>query len=164
MTVYQTRHLNVDEEGFAVDVQSLDSGFQNVAVYATLYGSIIGWDLRSPGIAWRFENQLDKGSITTFCVDSHQSLLTLGTSLGHYKAWDLRFQIPINSFDPPFSEKIKKVMCHPTEPSWIISSVQGNNKIVMWNLETKSMEQILWSGKSPPLSQSSVSKIHFIFF
>nr|XP_008197837.1 PREDICTED: phosphoinositide 3-kinase regulatory subunit 4 isoform X2 [Tribolium castaneum] len=154
MNMFQTRQLNLDEEGFAVDVQCLDSGFQSVLVYATLYGSIIGWDLRTPGIAWKLENSLEKGFITSFCVDSHQSLLTLGTSIGHYKAWDLRFQLPINSFEQPGTEKIKKVISHPTEPSWIISSVHGNNKILMWNLETKSLEKILWGSSAPPLSQS----------
>lgn len=101
MNLFQTRQLNLDEEGYAVDVQTLDSGFQNLVVYATLYGSIVGWDLRAPGTAWRLENSLEKGFITSFCVDSYQSLLTLGTSHGHYKAWDLRFQLPINSFDQP---------------------------------------------------------------
>ncbi|XP_044262700.1 phosphoinositide 3-kinase regulatory subunit 4 isoform X2 [Tribolium madens] len=154
MNMIQTRQLNLDEEGFVVDVQCLDSGFQSVLVYATLYGSIVGWDLRAPGIAWKLENSLEKGFITSFCVDSHQSLLTLGTSIGHYKAWDLRFQLPINSFEQPGTEKIKKVISHPTEPSWVISSVHGNNKILMWNLETKSLEKILWGSSAPPLSQS----------
>ncbi|KAJ3642279.1 hypothetical protein Zmor_025079 [Zophobas morio] len=153
MNLFQTRQLNLDEEGYAVDVQTLDSGFQNLVVYATLYGSIVGWDLRAPGTAWRLENSLEKGFITSFCVDSYQSLLTLGTSHGHYKAWDLRFQLPINSFDQPGSEKIKKVIRHPTEPSWIISSVHGNNKILMWNMETKQLERILWGSTDPPLSQ-----------
>lgn len=157
MNLFHSRQLNLEEEGFAVDVQCLDSGFQSVLCYATLYGSIIGWDLRTPGIAWKLENGLDKGFITSFCVDSHQSLLTLGTSNGFYKAWDLRFQLPINSFEQPSSDKIKKVISHPTEPSWIISSVNGNNKILMWNLETKSLEKILWGSSAPPLSQTPVS-------
>lgn len=108
MNLLQSRQLDHDEDGFAVDVQSLDSGFQSVLIYATLYGSLVGWDLRAPGTAWRLENGLDKGFITSFCVDSKQSLLTLGTSNGQYKAWDLRFQLPINSFDQPGKSMINQ--------------------------------------------------------
>lgn len=38
------------------------SGSQCVLVYATVLGCIIGWDIRSPGIAWKLENDLKKGN------------------------------------------------------------------------------------------------------
>lgn len=31
-------------------------GSQSLLTYATLYGSIVGWDLRAPEIAWKLEN------------------------------------------------------------------------------------------------------------
>lgn len=101
MTLVQTRQLNVDQDGCAVDVQYLDSGPQSVLVYATLYGTLVGWDMRAPGEAWRLENGLKHGIITSFCLDSHQSWLTLGTNTGHHIAWDLRFQLPIASIVHP---------------------------------------------------------------
>ncbi|KAJ8930201.1 hypothetical protein NQ314_017024 [Rhamnusium bicolor] len=97
MNLVQSRQLNADEDGFAVDVQCLDSGSQSVLVYATLYGALVGWDLRAPGTAWRLENGLTQGHITTFCLDTHQSWLTLGTRDGYHIAWDLRFQLPITT-------------------------------------------------------------------
>jgi hypothetical protein len=36
-------------------------GAQSVLVYATMYGSIVGWDLRAPGTAWKLENELKRG-------------------------------------------------------------------------------------------------------
>jgi hypothetical protein len=36
-------------------------GAQSVLVYATMYGSIVGWDLRAPGTAWKLENDLKRG-------------------------------------------------------------------------------------------------------
>lgn len=101
MNLAQPRQLNHDEDGFAVDLQCMDSGSQSVLVYATLYGSIVGLDLRAPGTAFRLENGLRNGVITTFCLDSHQSWLMLGTSNGHHVAWDLRFQLPIMHFQHP---------------------------------------------------------------
>lgn len=99
MNLLHSRQLNPDEDGFAIDVQCLDSGSQSVLVYATLYGSLVGWDLRAPGTAWRLENGVKQGFITTFCIDSHQSWLTLGTSNGFHTAWDLRFQLPITTIE-----------------------------------------------------------------
>ncbi|KAG5888474.1 hypothetical protein JTB14_022104 [Gonioctena quinquepunctata] len=158
MSLVQSRQLNADEDGFAVDVQCMDSGSQSVLVYATLYGALVGWDLRAPGTAFRLENGLKNGVITTFCLDSHQSWLMLGTSNGNHVAWDLRFQLPIMSFDHPSgSVRIKKVLSHPTEHSWVLSSIQGNNEISMWNIETSFRQKVLWGSTSPPLSKQGTT-------
>jgi hypothetical protein len=37
------------------------TGAQSVLVYATMYGSSVGWDLRAPGTAWKLENDLKRG-------------------------------------------------------------------------------------------------------
>ncbi|KAF5307655.1 hypothetical protein FQR65_LT06710 [Abscondita terminalis] len=154
MTLVQARQLDPDEDGCAVDVQYLDAGPQSVLVYATLYGSLVGWDLRTPGTSWRLENGLKQGVITSFCLDSQQNWLTIGTSSGYHIAWDLRFQLPIATVEHPSAARIRKVISHPTEPSWIISSVQGNNEISMWNLETGFRQVTLWGSNSPPFSKA----------
>lgn len=154
MTLVQARQLNADEDGCAVDVQYLDAGPQSVLVYATLYGSLVGWDLRASGTSWRLENGLKQGVITSFCLDSHQNWITIGTSSGYHIAWDLRFQLPIATVEHPSAARIRKVISHPTEQSWIISSVQGNNEISMWNLETGFRQITLWGSNSPPFSKA----------
>ena len=53
--------------------------------------------------------------------------------------------------------RIRKVVSHPTKHSCILSSVQGNNEISMWNLETGSREKVYWASKAPPLSKPAVS-------
>lgn len=85
-------------------MQYLDSGSQSVLVYASLYGSLVGWDLRCPGTTWRLENDLKHGVITSFCVNNYQQWLTLGTSSGVHTCWDLRFQLPITSIKHPTSK------------------------------------------------------------
>ncbi|KAJ8911373.1 hypothetical protein NQ315_014204 [Exocentrus adspersus] len=155
MNLVQSRQLNADEDGFAVDVNCLDSGSQSVVVYATLYGCLVGWDLRAPGIAWRLENGLKRGLITTFCMDPHHSWLTLGTSSGYHTTWDLRFQLPITTIEHPSAgARIRKVVSHPTEHSWVLSSVQGNNEISIWNIETGFRQSVLWGSTAPPLSKT----------
>lgn len=100
------------EEGCAVDIQYLDSGSQSVLVYASLYGSLVGWDLRCPGTTWRLENDLKHGVITSFCVNSHQQWLTLGTSSGMHICWDLRFQLPITAIKHP-TGKLSLILVPP---------------------------------------------------
>lgn len=104
MTLVQARELNREQDGCAVDVQYLESGPQSVLVYATLYGALVGWDLRAPGTAWRLENNLKHGVLTSFCLDPHQSWLTVGTSSGYHIAWDLRFQLPIATIEHPLGK------------------------------------------------------------
>lgn len=101
LNVLHTRQLDKDEDCYAVGMQYLDAGPKSVVVYATLYGSLVGWDLRAPGVAWRLENGLKQGVITTFCIDTQQNWLALGTSSGFHIAWDLRFQLPIASIEHP---------------------------------------------------------------
>lgn len=153
MNLVQARQLDAYDEGFAVELQCLDPGTQSIVVYATLYGDLVAWDLRQPGVAWRLENGLRQGVITTFCVDAHQSWLALGTSDGVHTAWDLRFRLPITTITLPSTVRIRKVIPHPTEHSWLMSSVQANNEISMWNLETGSRQKVLWGSTTPPLSK-----------
>ncbi|XP_065349993.1 phosphoinositide 3-kinase regulatory subunit 4 [Cloeon dipterum] len=157
MLVTQTRQLDPNEEGFAVDVGHFDSGSQSVVVYATLYGSLIGWDLRSPNIAWKMENDLKHGVITSFCVDSRHSWLTLGTNCGFHICWDLRFQLPLTIVQHPLGSRVRRLAKHPTESSWVLSAVQGNNEVSMWNMETGFRQVVLWASNTPPLSQSQAS-------
>ncbi|XP_051157774.1 phosphoinositide 3-kinase regulatory subunit 4 isoform X2 [Leptopilina boulardi] len=154
MSVTHSRQLDLQEEGCAVDIQYLDSGSQSVLVYASLYGSLVGWDLRCPGTVWKLENDLKHGVITSFCVNNYQQWLTLGTSSGVHICWDLRFQLPISSIKHPIGARVRKVITHPTEHSWIISAVQGHNEISMWNLETGFRQMVLWASSAPPLSHS----------
>ena len=54
------------------------TGAQSVLVYATMYGSIVGWDLRAPGTAWKLENDLKRGKydIPYFSIDNARVIYT----------------------------------------------------------------------------------------
>lgn len=101
MTLVNSKQLSIEDDGCAIDVQYLDAGSQSVLVYATLFGCIVGWDLRSPTYAWKLENGLKQGVISCFCIDTHHNWLTLGTSGGYHIVWDLRFQLPISTIGHP---------------------------------------------------------------
>lgn len=49
--------------------------------YATVNGSLVGWDLRSNSNAWTLKHDLKLGLITSFAVDIHQCWLCIGKSV-----------------------------------------------------------------------------------
>jgi phosphoinositide-3-kinase, regulatory subunit 4 len=169
MALQQARNLDSDqrldhtnnadhEDGPVVDMQAMGwGGSQSMIVYATLYGAIVGWDIRMPGNAWRLENDLRNGVITSLCVDPTSSWLAVGTSSGRHIIWDLRFKLPIAKIKHPQDARIRRVACHPTESSWLISASQGNNEIFVWNIETGHRQTAFWASSAPPLSNASVS-------
>ncbi|CAH0555278.1 unnamed protein product [Brassicogethes aeneus] len=162
MTVVNTRQLNDREDGYATDVHCIDSGSQSVLVYSTLFGSVYGWDLRSGTTAWKLKNDI-KNDITSFCIDPKHNWLCMGTITGNFITWDLRFRLPISTIEQDSAGvRIRKVICHPTEKSWIISSVQGNNEVSMWNLETSFRQRVLWGSTTPPLSKSTQGSPHSV--
>lgn len=163
MALQQARHLDSNtridrtmkenDDGPVVEMQAMDQGSQSLVVYATLYGAIVGWDIRMPGNAWRLESDLRNGVITSFTIDPfNSSWLAVGTSSGRHLAWDLRFRLKIAEIKHPHEARIRRVACHPTEPSCLISAAQGNNEVFSWNIETSSRQLALWASSAPPLS------------
>lgn len=163
MALQQARHLDSNaridravkeqDDGPVVEMQAMDQGSQSLIVYATLYGAIVGWDIRMPGNAWRLESDLRNGVITTFTIDpTNSSWLAIGTSSGRHLCWDLRFRLKIAEIKHPYESRIRRVACHPTEPSCLISASQGNNEVFSWNIETSSRQTALWASTAPPLS------------
>lgn len=166
MALQQARHLDSNaridravkeqDDGPVVEMQAMDKGSQSLIVYATLYGAIVGWDIRMPGNAWRLESDLRNGVITSFTIDpTNSSWLAIGTSSGRHLCWDLRFRLKIAEIKHPHESRIRRVACHPTEPSCLISASQGNNEVFSWNIETSSRQMALWASTAPPLSNTN---------
>jgi hypothetical protein len=61
------------------------AGSQSVLVYATMYGSIVGWDLRAPGTAWKLENDLKRGECDIIEVRRISFPLSLKNQVQLYK-------------------------------------------------------------------------------
>lgn len=167
MALQQARHLDSNaridrtsreqDDGPVVEMQSMDN---SLIAYATLYGAIVGWDLRMPatGNAWRLESDLRNGVITSFTIDPHNSSwLAIGTSSGRHLCWDLRFRLKIADIKHPHESRIRRVVYHPTEPSYLLSASQGNNEIFSWNIETSSRQTCLWASPVPPLTNNNAT-------
>lgn len=162
---FQTRTLNLSEEGCVVDLHHFNSGAQSVLAYATVNGSLVGWDLRCGTNAWTLRHDLRLGLITSFCVDTHQCWLCVGTSSGTMACWDMRFQLPISNHSHPTRARIRRLLMHPLYQSSVIAAVQGNNEVSMWDMETGDRKLTLWASSAPPLSelQPSPHSVHGIY-
>uniref|UniRef100_A0A7M4EDW5 Phosphoinositide 3-kinase regulatory subunit 4 n=1 Tax=Crocodylus porosus TaxID=8502 RepID=A0A7M4EDW5_CROPO len=160
-----TRFLDLKDDGCVVDMHHFNSGAQSVLAYATVNGSLVGWDLRSSSNAWTLKHDLKLGLITSFAVDVHQCWLCIGTSNGTMACWDMRFQLPISSHSHPSRARIRRLLMHPLYQSWVIAAVQGNNEVSMWDMETGDRRFTLWASSAPPLSelQPSPHSVHGIY-
>ncbi|KAJ6666460.1 hypothetical protein lerEdw1_020183 [Lerista edwardsae] len=161
----QSRFLDQKDDGCVVDMHHFNSGAQSVLAYATVNGSLVGWDLRSSNNAWTLKHDLRLGLITSFAVDIHQCWLCIGTSSGTMACWDMRFQLPISSHSHPSRARIRRLLMHPLSQSWVIAAVQGNNEVSMWDMETGDRRFTLWASSAPPLSelQPSPHSVHGIY-
>ncbi|XP_062394249.1 phosphoinositide 3-kinase regulatory subunit 4 isoform X1 [Sardina pilchardus] len=162
---FQTRFLDQKDDGCVVDVHHFNSGAQSVLAYATVNGSLVGWDLRSNSNAWTLRHDLRLGLITSFAVDMHQCWLSVGTSNGTMACWDMRFQLPISNHSHPARARIRRLLMHPLYQSSVIAAVQGNNEVSMWDMETGDRKFTLWASSAPPLSemQPSPHSVHGIY-
>lgn len=158
MALQQVRQLDAGAslpDGHIVDMHPLEHGSNSLIVYATLYGSLVCWDLRMPGDAWKLRASLRKGVVTTFCTDLTGAWLTLGTSSGKHSCWDLRFRLAIAEIRHPQELRVRKIVPHPTEHSKFLSAVSGNNEVSIWDIETGEREGSLWASSAPPLTTSN---------
>ncbi|XP_014912217.1 phosphoinositide 3-kinase regulatory subunit 4 isoform X1 [Poecilia latipinna] len=162
---FQSRTLDLQEDGCAVDMHHFHSGTQSVLAYATVNGGLVGWDLRSNCNAWTLRHDLRLGLITSFSVDVHQCWLCLGTSSGTMACWDMRFQLPISNHSHPARARVRRLLMHPLYQSSVIAAVQGNNEVSIWDMETGDRKFTLWASSAPPLSemQPSPHSVHGIY-
>ncbi|KAF6214508.1 hypothetical protein GE061_009251 [Apolygus lucorum] len=161
MTTFDSRLISLEDEGAPVDIAHLDSGSQSVLVYSTIFGCLVGWDLRSPGIAWKLDNDIKHGVVTAMHMDSNQYCLSIGTNNGYLTSWDLRFHLPIGTIVHPNGSRIRRLCGHPTQPSCIVSAMEGNNEVSLWCIESGSRQTVLWGSGAPPLSNTQ-SNTHSI--
>ncbi|XP_062578229.1 phosphoinositide 3-kinase regulatory subunit 4-like [Saccostrea cucullata] len=151
--------INVDKSDYGniVDLTYFDTGAQSVLSYATVNGFLVGHDLHSNKEVWKLRNDPKSGLITSFAVHHSQCWLAVGTSSGTHVCWDMRFQLPINSIVHPTGARVRRLIMHPQEQSWLISATQGNNEVSIWDVETGARQKALWASPTPTLSLNQAS-------
>ena len=53
------------------------------------------------------------------------------------------------------------MLTYPGEKSWVLSAVQGNNEVSIWDVETNARQRTLWASSAPALSTTKVNGLYF---
>jgi len=152
-----SRNIDLDEEGSPIELVFCDLNTSPLLFYSTAFGSIVGWDLRKPGNAVKFSQELKQGLTTAMCVAGEESWLAAGTSSGVVGVWDLRFKLQVASLIHPARARVRRLV-GGSKPGQLLVSVQGNNEVGIWSVESGSRQQAVWASSAPPLAISHPSQ------
>ena len=97
-SVVCSRQVDTDQDGTPLDLLFCDLSTSPVLFYGTTFGTVVGWDLRKPGDAVRFESELRNGLLTALAASGDESWLAAGTSNGVVGCWDLRFKLQVRIY------------------------------------------------------------------
>ncbi|RVE51799.1 hypothetical protein evm_003602 [Chilo suppressalis] len=135
------------EEGGCVAVACAGGVHAGVISYATLLASVIGWDLRAPGNAWKLQGDLKQGVYTCLYANS-AGYIAVGTSSGAICVWDLRFQLPITSIRHPNSERVRGIIGGGARSGRVWAA--GGRDAGAWCLESTQRTHALWPCTNSP--------------
>ncbi|XP_013182356.1 PREDICTED: phosphoinositide 3-kinase regulatory subunit 4 isoform X1 [Papilio xuthus] len=157
MTLSQCRQVSAGSAGAAegcVACACAGGVHAGVISYATLNATVVGWDLRAPGNAWKLQGDLKQGVYTCLYANS-AGYVAVGTSSGAICVWDLRFQLPITTVRHPNSERVRRIVGWGGLSSrvWAV----GGRDAAAWCLEAAQRTHALWpcTNTSHPLNYST---------
>ncbi|XP_052743636.1 phosphoinositide 3-kinase regulatory subunit 4 [Bicyclus anynana] len=156
MSLSQCRQLESGADGACVACASAGGVHAGVISYATLNATVVGWDLRAPGNAWRLQGDLKAGVYTCLYADA-AGYLAVGTSSGAVCVWDLRFGLPITSVKHPNSERIRRIVGFGGSSSRVWAA--GGRDAAAWCLESTQRTHALWpaTAGAQPLQYNPVA-------
>lgn len=159
------KQLDVTEKGSLVDLSCFYYHRGEVLVGFTDHGFLIGLDLRTDRPAWNHNahNKSSCGLVSSMCTDRLQNWITVGTTLGYYIAWDMRFLLSVNEWkhnsNSTYSKGVYKTIFrmspHPCRTDSFLSAYNVNNEVVIWNIETATKTHMLCSNPNTYDSSSS---------
>ncbi|KAK4479122.1 hypothetical protein RD792_014633 [Penstemon davidsonii] len=130
---------------------SADGSASKMILYSTQNCGIHLWDTRTSSNAWNTKVFPEEGYVSSLVADPCGNWFVSGSSRGVLTLWDLRFCIPVNSWQCATACPIEK-MCLFVPPSATPLSVAtrplvyvaaGSNEVSLWNAENGSCHQVL---------------------
>ncbi|KAL8498250.1 hypothetical protein ACS0TY_021541 [Phlomoides rotata] len=128
-----------------------DGSTSKMILYSTQNCGIHLWDTRTNSNGWNTKVAPEEGFISSLVADPCGNWFVSGSSRGVLTLWDLRFCIPVNSWQYSLACPIER-MCLFVPPSGTPLSVAtrplvyvaaGCNEVSLWNAENGSCHQIL---------------------
>lgn len=129
---------------------SADGGTSKMILYSSQNCGIHLWDTRTSSNAWNTKVSPEEGYISSLVSDPCGNWFVSGSSRGVLTLWDLRFCIPVSSWQYSLACPIEK-MCLFVPPSGTPLSIAtrplvyvaaGCNEVSLWNAENGSCHQV----------------------
>ncbi|CAL9043768.1 unnamed protein product [Musa banksii] len=133
-----------------LNCSSADSCISQTVLFSTQRCGVHLWDTRMNSEAWTFKAVPDEGYVSSLVMGQCGNWFVSGSSRGFLTLWDLRFLLPVNSWQYPTVCPVEK-LCLLIPPANSSSTVTrplvyvaaGHNEVSLWNAENGSCHQVL---------------------
>ncbi|XAR53396.1 Non-specific serine/threonine protein kinase [Bertholletia excelsa] len=130
---------------------SADSDSKQMIMYSTQNCGIHLWDTRTSASAWNSTVNAEEGYISSLVTGPCGNWFVSGSSRGVLTLWDLRFCLPVNSWQYSIPCPIEKICLFLRPSNTAISTAArpfvyvaaGCNEVSLWNAENGSCHQVL---------------------
>jgi len=143
------------DEGAILAVEHANTITESLLMFGSQTGIVHSWDLRSQYEPWHFDIPLFCGSVTTLHLGPNQYCLIAGTNRGYVIVWDLRFQIPIQTWRHSSKMKITHIysipgssaipsgrsLSHPESGPLVFVCALGVNEVSAFDLYTGELRE-----------------------
>ncbi|XP_078170868.1 serine/threonine-protein kinase VPS15-like isoform X1 [Carex rostrata] len=125
--------------------------FSQTVMFSTRQCGIHIWDIRSNSDAWKFRLAPEEGYITSLVVGPCGNWFVSGSSRGVLTLWDMRFLVPVNSWNYSTVSPVEKMCLFVPQANSVALSggrplvyiAAGLNEVSLWNAENGSCHQVL---------------------
>lgn len=125
---------------------STDSTTNQMVMYSTLNGGIHLWDVRTSTEAWTLRTVPENGYVSSLVPGPCGNWFVSGSSRGTLTLWDLRFLVPVNSWQYPLVCPIEKMCLFVPPPNGnvrpLVYVAAGCNEVSLWNAEDGICHQV----------------------
>lgn len=129
---------------------SADGCASPMLMYSTQNCGIHLWDIRTDLNAWTLKATPEEGYVSSLLTGPCGNWFVTGSSRGVLTLWDLRFRIPVNSWQYSLVCPIEKMCLFVPPPTASVSTTArplvyvaaGCNEVSLWNAENGSCHQV----------------------
>lgn len=147
-----------------LNCSSSDNSVCHTILYSTRDNGINLWDTRTNSAAWTFGVAPDEGFISSLVMGQCGNWFVSGSSRGALTLWDLRFLLPVNSWQYSTVCPVER-MCLlmpssnsiPAMARPLIYISAGFNEVSLWNAETGSCHQVFRVASCDSIAEMSSS-------
>lgn len=153
------REYFLPKDEYAVWVEHFKTEPYSVLLLVTNTSRVIAIDLRNMATLYSFENPVQHGTPTCFCVDKKHTWLLLGTSHGVLDLWDLRFRLRLKAWGLAGGSPINRLHVCPFKGrgKWVcVAGGTSQTDVTIWDLEKAQCREVFRAGVSRSLSKDNI--------